>query len=301
MIELSSYFGTINGMKKIILVTGGAGFIGSHLIEELVKDKNNQVISLDNYFTGSKDNHIEGAEYIEGHTKDITKLITVKPDIIYHLGEYSRVLTSFEDIELVWEMNKVGTFKVLEFCKKNNIRLIYAGSSTKFGEFSDNNGNGRDQSPYAYFKSTNTDLVNNYGQWFNLDYAITYFYNVYGGREIKVGKYATVIGIFIDKYNKEEKLSIYGSGEQKRAFTHVDDIVEGLKLVGEKGKGDGYCIGSEKNYSILEIAEMFGCEKEITPSKKGDRNFSKIDLTKMRELGWFAKKDVKDYIQSIKK
>jgi len=284
--------------KKIILVTGGAGFIGSHLIEELVKDENNQVISLDNYFTGSKNNHIEGAEYIEGHTKDIERLITVKPYIIYHLGEYSRVLTSFEDIELVWDMNKIGTFKVLEFCKKNHIRLIYAGSSTKFGEFSDNNGNGKDQSPYAYFKSTNTDLVNNYGLWFALDYAITYFYNVYGGREIRDGKYATVIGIFTDKFKKEKKLKVFSPGTQTRAFTHIDDIVRGLILVAKKGQGDGHCIGTEKNYSILEIAEMFGGEVEMLPEKKGDRNFSKIDLTKMKELGWSAQIDIKDYIQN---
>jgi len=285
--------------KKIILVTGGAGFIGSHLIEELVKDKNNQVISLDNYFTGSKDNHIAGAEYIEGHTKDIAELITVKPDIVYHLGEYSRPLTSFEDIDLVWDLNVKGTFNVLNFCKKNNIRLIYAGSSTKFGEFSDREGEGRDQSPYAYFKAANTDLVNNYGDWFDLDYAITYFYNVSGGREIRTGKYATLIGIYIDKKQKGEKLSVYGSGEQKRAFTHIDDIVRGLILVGEKGKGDGHCIGTEKNYSILDIAKMFGGEIEMLPGKKGDRNFSKIDLTKMKELGWTAQIDIKDYVKSF--
>src|SRR3989344_5095732 len=176
-----------NEKQKTILVTGGAGFIGSHLIEELVKNKNNKVISLDNYFTGKKENHIEGAEYIDGETKDIETLITEIPDIVYHLGEYSRVLTSFDDIDLVWRLNKEGTFKVLEFCRKNNVRLIYAGSSTKFGEF-DEVEDGENQSPYAYFKATNTNLVNNYGNWFGLDYAITYFYNVYGEREIKEGK-----------------------------------------------------------------------------------------------------------------
>ncbi|MFH0846020.1 MAG: NAD-dependent epimerase/dehydratase family protein [Patescibacteria group bacterium] len=285
--------------KKIVLVTGGAGFIGSHLIEELVKDENNRVISLDNYFTGKKENHIVGAEYIEGHTKDIEFLVTEIPDIVYHLGEYSRVLTSFEDIALVWEMNKLGTFKVLEFCRKNKIRLIYAGSSTKFGEFSDNNGNGKDQSPYACFKASNTDLVNNYGNWFGLDYAITYFYNVSGGREMRTGKYATLIGIFTDKKLKGEKLSVVAPGTQKRAFTHVEDTVRGLILVGEKGQGDGHCISSEKEYSILEIAQMFGGEIEMLPEKRGDRNFSKMDLTKMKELGWVAEKDIKDYIQNI--
>jgi UDP-glucose 4-epimerase len=287
-----------NKKQKTILVTGGAGFIGSHLCERLVKE-GHKVISLDNYFTGSKDNHIDGVEYIEGHTKDIEKYIKEIPDMIYHLGEYSRVLTSFNDIDLVWRLNAKGTFKVLEFCRKNKVRLLYAGSSTKFGEFDDAE-DGENQSPYAYFKATNTNLVNNYGKWFGLDYAITYFYNVYGEREISEGKYATLIGIFTRKFRNKEPLTIYGSGEQKRAFTYVSDIVDGLVLVGEKGKGDGHCIGSEKNYSILEIAEMFGGEIEKIPAKKGDRNISKIDLTKMHELGWSAKKDIKDFIEKIK-
>jgi len=284
---------------KTILVTGGAGFVGSHLIEELVKDKNNRVISLDNYFTGSTDNHIKGAEYLEGETKDIEELITDIPNIVYHLGEYSRVLTSFDDIDLVWRLNVLGTFKVIEFCRKNNVRLIYAGSSTKFGEFDDSE-DGENQTPYAYFKATNTNLVNNYGEWFNLDYAITYFYNVYGGREIKEGRYATVIGIFTQKYKKGEPLTVTSPGTQLRAFTHVADTVKGLILVGEHGKGDGYCIGTDKEYSITEIAEMFGGKIEMMPKKKGDRKYSKINLAKMKELGWSAGRDAKDYIESIK-
>ena len=285
--------------KKTILVTGGAGFVGSNLIEALVKNPNNRVVSLDNYFTGSKDNHIDGIEYIEGETEDIEKHIKEIPDMVYHLGEYSRVLTSFDDIDLVWRLNVKGTFKVLEFCKKNKVRLLYAGSSTKFGEF-DNAEDGENQSPYAYFKATNTNLVNNYGKWFGLDYVITYFYNVYGEREISEGKYATLIGIFTRKFRNNEPFTIYGSGEQKRAFTYVRDIVDGLILVGEKGKGDGYCIGNEKEYSILEIAKMFDGEIEKIPAKKGDRSRSKIDLTKMHELGWSAKKDIKDFIEEIK-
>jgi len=287
-----------NKKQKTILVTGGAGFIGSHLCERLVKE-GHRVISLDNYFTGKKENHIDGVEYIEGHTKDIEKYIKEIPDMIYHLGEYSRVLTSFDDIDLVWRLNVKGTFKVLEFCRKNKVRLLYAGSSTKFGEFDDAE-DGENQSPYAYFKATNTNLVNNYGKWFGLDYVITYFYNVYGEREISEGKYATLIGIFARKFRNNEPFTIYGSGEQKRAFTYVKDIVDGLILVGEKGKGDGYCIGNEKEYSILEIAEIFGGEIEKISAKKGDRSRSKIDLTKMHELGWSAKKDIKDFIEKIK-
>ena len=182
---------------------------------------------------------------------------------------------------------------------KNKIRLVYAGSSTKFGEFNDG-GEGENKSPYAYFKSTNTNLVNNYGEWFGLDYAITYFYNVFGEREIGEGKYATLIAIFTRKYKNGEVLSINAPGTQKRAFTYVKDIVRGLLLVEEKGKGDGYCIGSEKSYSILEIAEKFGSKIEMLSAKKGDRDYSKINLTKMKELGWSAEKDIMDYIIEIK-
>ncbi len=285
---------------KTILVTGGAGFIGSHLIEELLKDKQNKIISLDNYFTGSEKNHQPGVEYIKGETKDIEKLIQTKPDIIYHLGEYSRVLTSFDDIETVWRLNTQGTFAVLDYCRKNSVRLVYAGSSTKFGEFDDKE-DGKNQTPYAYFKATNTDLVNNYGKWFGLDYVITYFYNVYGGREITNGKYATLIGIFGEKYKKGEPLTIVSPGTQKRAFTHVEDTVRGIIIVGESGNGDGYCVGNDKEYTIIEIAKMFGGDIEMLPARKGDRNFSKIDTSKIKELGWYPKYDIKEYIAEFKK
>ena len=286
-----------NNQEKKVLVTGGAGFIGSHLIERLVQDKNNKVVSLDNYFTGKKENHIEGAEYVEGETKDIEEHIKEMPDMIYHLGEYSRVLTSFDDIGDVWRLNTLGTFSVLEFCRKNKIKILYAGSSTKFG---DDTG-GRDESPYAWSKANNTELVSNYGKWFDMPHVITYFYNVYGEREISEGKYATLIGIFGRKYKNKEILTVTSPGTQKRAFTHIDDTVKGLVLAGEKGFGDGYCIGSEKEYSILEIAELFGGEIEMTSEKKGDRISSSIDLSKMKELGWSAKKDIKDYIELFKK
>ncbi|PIR57831.1 MAG: ADP-L-glycero-D-manno-heptose-6-epimerase [Parcubacteria group bacterium CG10_big_fil_rev_8_21_14_0_10_38_31] len=283
----------------MILVTGGAGFIGSHLIERLLKNSNNRVISLDNYFTGSVDNHINGAKYIKGETKDIENLIKDTPDIIYHLGEYSRVLTSFDDIDLVLRFNVQGTSKVLEFCRKNKVRLVYAGSSTKFGEFDDTE-DGKSQTPYSYFKSINTELINNYGRWFGLNYAITYFYNVYGGREIRDGKYATLIGIFTRKYINNEPLTVVAPGTQKRAFTHINDIIDGIVLVGEKGSGDGYCIGVEKEYSILEIAEIFGGKIKILPEKKGDRKSSKINPAKMSELGWVPKQDILNYINEIK-
>ena len=262
--------------KKIILVTGGAGFIGSHLIEQLVKDRGNKVISLDNYFTGSKDNHIPGAEYREGHTKDIERHIPETPDIVYHLGEYSRVEKSFDDIAIVWDLNKAGTFGVLEFCRKRNVSIVYAGSSTKFGD----GGLGRNQSPYAWTKASNTELVRNYGSWFDLPYAVTYFYNVYGPREISTGSYATVIGIFKELYRQGKPLSVVSPGTQVRNFTHVSDIVSGLLLVGKNGEGDNFGIGSEKGYSILDVARMFGTDIVMLPERKGNRMNSGIDTGK---------------------
>ena len=185
-----------------LLVTGGAGFIGSHLCERLSQDQNNDVYSLDNYFTGSKDNHVENVTYIKGDTENISTLITFVPDIVYHLGEHSRVEQSFDDIEKVWEYNKDGIFAVLEFVRKAGCKILYAGSSTKFGD----GGLGRSASPYAWTKASNTELVENYGAWCNVPYAITYFYNVYGDREIQTGKYATLIALFKEKMKNDELL-----------------------------------------------------------------------------------------------
>ena len=282
--------------QKTILVTGGAGFIGSHLSERLAKE-GHRVISLDNYFTGSRDNHVSGVDYREGHTKDIEKHVKEKPDLVYHLGEYSRVEKSFDDTELVWDLNKAGTFAVLEFCRKRGIKIVYAGSSTKFGD----GGLGRDQSPYAWTKASNTELVRNYGHWFNLPYAITYFYNVYGPREIALGAYATVIGIFKEQYKKNSPITVVSPGTQKRNFTHVEDIVEGLVLVGEKGEGDDFGIGSKKNYSIIKVAEMFGTDIKMLPERAGNRMESSIETVKTEKLGWQAKKDLDEHVKIFKK
>ncbi|MBI5078306.1 MAG: NAD-dependent epimerase/dehydratase family protein [Candidatus Yonathbacteria bacterium] len=282
--------------KKTILVTGGAGFIGSNLIERLVEAGRYNVYSLDNYFTGKKENHILGATYIEGHTKDIAKLINFIPDLVYHLGEYSRVEQSFADMPIVWESNKQGTFAVLEFCRKNKVKIIYAGSSTKFGD----GGLGRDQSPYAWTKASNTELVRNYGEWFDLPYAIIYFYNVYGPREISTGQYATLIALFKEKFKKGESLTVVAPGTQVRNFTHVDDIVRGLILVGEKGDGDDYGLGAEDGYSILDIAKAFGGEITMLPERKGNRMSASIDLARSRnELGWHTEKKIIDYIKEF--
>ncbi len=280
--------------QKLILVTGGAGFIGSHLCARLTKD-GHRVISLDNYFTGSRENHVAGVEYREGHTKDIEKHISETPDLIYHLGEYSRVEKSLTEPALVWDLNKDGTFGVVEFWRKRGGKLIYAGSSTKFGD----GGLGRAQSPYAWTKASNTELVQNYGRWYSLSYAITYFYNVYGPGE-RSGAYGTVIEIFRKKHAAGEPLAVTAPGTQKRNFTYVDDIIDGLVLVGENGTGDDYGIGDEKAYSILEIAKLFGGAIEMRPATAGNRMGSDIDTAKTRALGWAPQKSLADYIRDVR-
>ncbi len=284
-------------MSKTIVVTGGAGFVGSNLIEELVKNSNNEVISIDNYSTGSKENHIDGARYIEGHTKDIETLLDgVSPDTVFHLGEYARTSASFDDVDVVWEYNVHGTFKVLEFCRKNDCRVVYAGSSTKFGD----KGEGKDQSPYAWSKSRNTDLVVQYGEWFDLDFVTVYFYNVFGPRE-RSGKYGTLIEIFRQKYLNGEPLTVVKPGTQKRNFTHVSDIVRGLILAEEKGSGDGYALGNERSYTVREVAELFGGEIKELPELPGDRKESVLDLSKTKDdLGWEAKVSLEEYIKECK-
>ncbi len=283
-------------MKKKILVTGGAGFVGSHLCERLAQDTNNDVYSLDNYFTGSEANHVDNVTYIKGSTKEIATLINFDPDMVYHLGEYSRVEQSFGDIEKVWEYNKDGIFAVLEFVRKAGCKILYAGSSTKFGD----GGLGRSASPYAWTKATNTELVMNYGNWFNVPFAITYFYNVYGPREIQTGKYATLIALFKEKKKNGENLTIVSPGTQKRNFTHIDDIIDGLVLVGENGYGDEFGIGSGEAYSIKEIAEMFGGEIEMLPERKGNRMIADVISAKTEALGWSPKKRISDYIAHLK-
>ncbi|MBL7045964.1 MAG: NAD-dependent epimerase/dehydratase family protein [Parcubacteria group bacterium] len=285
--------------KKTILVTGGAGFIGSHLCERLVKD-DHKVISLDNYFTGSKDNHVDGVEYIEGHTKDIEKHIKETPDIIYHLGEYSRVFKSFEEPDKILDMNMDGTFGVLEFWRKSPAKLIYAGSSTKFTEARDDGVEGRNLSPYTWSKAANSDLVRNYARWYFLPYAISYFYNVYGPRERSKENHGTIIETLRQNYLQNRVHEIAEPGTQTRAFTHVDDTVSGLVLVGEKGEGDGYCIGAKEVHSLLEVSEMFGGKYRITPQTTSTRSCGAEDTSKIESLGWKQKHTLLEYIEEVK-
>ncbi len=283
--------------KRKILVTGGAGFVGSHLCERLSKVVSNDVYSLDNYFTGSKENHVENVTYIKGSTSNISELVKFYPEMVYHLGEYSRVEQSFEDIDKVWSFNKDGMFSVLEFVRKAGCKILYAGSSTKFGD----GGLGRSASPYAWSKASNTELVENYGFWFNVPYAITYFYNVYGPREIQTGKYATLIALFKEKMKNNEPLPVVSPGTQKRNFTHIDDIIQGLILVGENGFGDEFGIGSPEAYTIKEIADLFEGRVEMLPERRGNRMTADVISSKTKLLGWSPTKTIKDYIDNCRK
>lgn len=284
---------------KTVLVTGGAGFIGSHLCERLLKD-GHKVISLDNYFTGSKENHIDGVEYREGHTKDIERLVPETPDMLFHLGEYSRTAVAIEEPEKVWELNIIGTTAVLEFCRARKVpKLIYAGSSTKFADMREDGVLGRDLSPYTWAKAVNSELVKNYGHWYELPYAIVYFYNVYGPREL-AGKYGTVVELFKQRYLKGETLPVNGPGTQTRTYTHVLDTVDALMLVGEKGEGDEFGIASNDTYSTLDVARLYTDNIEVLPQRRTSRPSSPVDTQKTRALGWEPKRTLKEYIEKAK-
>lgn len=284
---------------KTILVTGGSGFVGSALIKRLVAD-GHKVISLDNNFAGTAQ-QVPGVDYRTGHTKDVAKIVPEPIDSIFHLGEYSRVEQSLAEPDVVWEANVAGTFGILEFWRARNkndqkCKLVYAGSSTKYGD----GGLARIETPYAWTKAANTELVSNYGRWYGLPYAITYFYNVYGPGE-RVGKYGTVIAIFMDRYVKGLPLQVTSPGTQRRNFTHISDIIEGLILVGERGEGDEFGLGNEKSYAMLDVAKLFGGTIEMLPERPGNRQSSDLDTTKSRTLGWSPKVSLEDEIAKFVK
>ena len=285
--------------NKTVLVTGGAGFVGSHLCERLVAD-GHTVISLDNYFTGSKDNHVEGVEYREGHTKDIATLVPESVNVIYHLGEYSRVAPSLAEPEKVWDLNVLGTLAVLEYWRAQECKLVYAGSSTKFTH-DERDIEGRDRAPYNWAKAINSELVHNYGSWYDLPYSIAYFYNVYGPRE-RAGQFDGAYGTVVETFRQCAQsgtgvCTINGDGSQTRAFTHVTDTVQALVLIGEKGERDEYAISAEEVYSLNDLARMFGLTAEYAPSTKSTRSTGAEDTTKLQSLGWQQQHTLVDYIK----
>ena len=281
--------------NKKILITGGAGFVGSKLAKRLL-DCGNKIYVIDNLFTGKKNNFHKGVKYEISETKNIYKLYkNIKLDYIYHLGEYSRVEQSFQDIQLVMQFNIYPFFDVLELAKHHNAKLIYSGSSTKFSEKLN-----EVESPYSFTKRKNTEFLKQYAKWFKLKYAITYFYNVYGENEISQGKYATVIAKFLDLKKKKVKfLPVTFPGNQKRRFTYIEDIIDGLILVGKKGSGDDYGIGSKKSYTIIEIAKLLNMKYKITEPKKGNRMNATLKTKKTIDLGWKEKNNLKEYLKNF--
>src|SRR5512146_330116 len=283
--------------QRTILVTGGAGHVGSHVIELLVADDRNRVISLDNYSNGRRENHIAGAEYRDGHTKGIGRLVPETPDIVFHLGEYARIATSFEDVATVYDFNVVGTFGVVEFCRARRVpKLVYAASSTRFAI----EGDGRHQNPYSFTKATNVDLIKDYGRWYELPYAICYFYNAFGPRERGDGKYATLIAKFESLWRAGRPLEVVSPGTQRRSFTYVKDLARGIILVGEQGQGDGYALRDDSTYSVRDIARAFGGEIEMGAVCAGRQDVADDPTRARDELGWRPTVDVMDYIREFK-
>ncbi len=285
--------------KNIILITGGAGFIGSSLIKFLVKNKfKENIISIDNYSSGYVKNHIKNkkVKYIRGENKDINKLLKFykkRIKVIFHFGEFSRIFQSFKKYKKCFEYNIHHSLKVIEFAKENNIKIIYSATSSNLG----NNGRDESLSPYAWSKSKNIELIRNYSKWFGLKYEFVYFYNVYGEGQITNSPMSAVIGIFEEQYKKGQPLTVVKPGTQRRDFTHIDDIVKGCILAWKKGSQNEYMLGTRKNYSILEIAKMFKTRIIYLPARPGERFGSTILNDNAKKiLGYKAKIDIKNYI-----
>ena len=278
-----------------ILITGGAGFIGSELIKKLLSTYEIiEIISLDNYSSGNIKNHVnsQNVKYIKGNTWDIKNIEEIEkfePNIVFHFGEFSRIVLSFQKQNDTFWSNGIGTQQVLEYCLRKKCKLVYSGSSAIFENSNLN--------PYVFTKSKNIELIKNYKKWFDLDYAICYFYNVYGENHIKEGCYATVLGIFEKQYENNEPLTIVKPGTQTRTFTHISDIISGILLVAENGDGDNYHLYSNDKYSILDIAKMFNTNYKFIDKRKGERiNSVSIKSRAKIELGWKPCVILKDYI-----
>ena len=289
-------------MKKFIIVTGGAGFVGSNLIEYFIKKTTFKIISLDNYSTGSKLNHIKNPRvtYVRGGTKEIfNKLNKYKNKInsLFHFGEFSRIFQSFKNFDKCYESNSIGSKEVFKFCLDNKIKLIYSATSANLG----NNGRDQNLSPYAFTKSKNLELLENLKKWFNLKYEIVYFYNVYGPRHIKKGEMATVIGIFEKLYEKQLPLTVVKPGNQSRRFTHIKDTIKVCYLAWKKNRCRHYSISNKKSYSILQVAKLFKSKIKFLPKRKGERYSSALTNmslnNKVQKI--YGKIQLKDYISSF--
>jgi UDP-glucose 4-epimerase len=288
-------------MKNIIIITGGAGFIGSNLIKYLLKKTNLKIISLDNYSTGTKKNHInhKNVKYINGENINISKILkryTNNIKVIFHFGEFSRIYQSFLNSNECLNYNIKHSFEVINFAKDNKIKIIYSATSSNLG----NGGKDEDLSPYSWAKSKNIELIKNYSRWFGLKYELVFFYNVFGPGQIMNGKMSAVIGTFEKLYKKRKPLTIVKPGKQKRDFTHIDDIVNGCYLAMTKGRQNEYMLCTNKSYSIIQIAKMFNTKIKFIKKRPGDRfGSTTINNNAKKILGFTAKKDIKNYIKDF--
>jgi UDP-glucose 4-epimerase len=289
-------------MRNILVVTGGAGFIGSNLISELLKLKKYKIISIDNYSSGLSKNHIKNkrVKYLKGSTKNIEIILKSyigKIHSIFHFGEFARIYQSFKKINECFSSNIEGSSNVFNFSLKNKIRLIYSATSASLG----NNGNDMNLSPYAFSKAKNLELLENLKKWFNFRFEVVYFYNVYGEKQICKGEMATVVGIFEDYFKREKKLPVVRPGTQARRFTHVFDTVKACIFAWRKNKCKHYSVASNQSYSIIELAKLFKSKIRYLPVRKGERFASA--LTKMnlnnKIIRLPAKIRLKDYVSNF--
>ena len=289
-------------MKKIIVVTGGAGFVGSNLINLLIKKTKFKIISIDNYSSGKKKNHVinKRIKYINSHTENISKVLNLyKKNInsIFHFGEFARIYQSFLKMNECIESNSVGSHAVFNFCLTNNIKLIYSATSASLG----NSGKDKNLSPYAFTKAKNLELLENLKKWFKMKYEIIYFYNVYGPGQISTGKMSTVIGIFMDHYKKNKPLPVVKPGTQSRRFTHIKDTVEACYYAWKKNNCRHYSVLNKKSYTILQVAKMFNSSIKLLPPRRGERYASALTnmnlSNKVKKI--FGKINLKDYVKNF--
>ena len=289
-------------MKNIILVTGGAGFVGSNLINFLLKKTKLKIISLDNYSSGTKKNHIKNkrVKYIKGNTSNIKKILSkykLKIHTVFHFGEFARIYQSFVNFDNCYDSNSIGSKAVFKYCLDNKIKLVYSATSASLG----NKGNDKNLSPYAFTKSKNLELLENLKKWFNFKFEVIYFYNVYGPNQICTGKMATVIGIFENLYTKNKPLTVVKPGNQSRKFTHINDTIKICYEAWKTNKCSHYSISHKKSYSVLEVAKMFKSRIIFVKPRLGERFASA--LTKFSNnnkiITKYGKIDLKDYISSF--